>query len=463
MNSLSTDLPSGLRIFSVLPDELLERLLTKAPLKSIDLLRLYNAAGMESLRFVQSAIETAIETRVRSDPHGAYLMASRRPNESTMSMLRFIERLDGAIDPCENTEIWSCGRNDSGQGARSTSSDANFLSRGVRLASEAIDFVAPPPCVILVAAGTQHSACITAHGTLHVTGANRRGQLGVGDLSGRLAWTPVLDLKCVRIAQVACGAAHTLALSGEGDLFVTGANDYGQLGLLNHTQHARFTKTLIGPVKMIAAGTAHSVALFEDGTAYSTGDNSSGQVGKRCGGSTSIFQKVSCFGREVVRVACGSNTTMLLTVDNMVLVTGKRRSGLSVIGGLGNSRVSHLGVGEGFAIASTDEHEVALSVHRKRFNITSDLVDIGASNVSAGISHCVIVSDDGSVHAFGANAFGQVAAGQMGLTLAGSQNARMIRPHRVPLTRVIVPETYRALQAAAGAFHTLYLLQRKGS
>lgn len=149
---------------------------------------------------------------------------------------------------------------------------------------------------------------------------------------------------------------------------------------------------------------------------------------------------------------------MLLTADNMVLVTGKRQCGLSVIGGLGLSRVTHLSVGEGFAIASTDERAVAVSVHRKRFYVTDELMAVDAACVSAGISHYAIATENGGALAGGANAFGQVAAGEMGLTIEGGQNARVIRPHRVLLSPVHVPSGHRVLQVAAGSFHTLFLL-----
>lgn len=37
------------------------------------------------------------------------------------------------------------------------------------------------------------------------------------------------------LEKVACGYAHTLALSDEGVLYVWGSNSYGQLGLGNKT------------------------------------------------------------------------------------------------------------------------------------------------------------------------------------------------------------------------------------
>lgn len=460
MGSYPGHIPSGLRIFSIFPHGLLTRLLTTWHLSSADLTALSRAASALSYTFLESAIEAAAETRVRSHPNGKPLVSDKLPSESWLSLLRYIHTLDTAVEPAPATEIWSCGRNDCGQGARRGNDDVNILQRTSRLASDRLDFEQPPATVIQVAAGAQHSACITALGVLHVAGSNRRGQLGLRDLSARPTWTPVLDLKWARISQLACGASHTVLLTSDGHVLVTGANDYGQLGLPDAAETLQFTKPQLPPAVMVAAGNAHTVALLDDGSVWATGDNSAGQLGGRRDRGSTIFAQIGCFGRRVVRISSGADTTMLLTVDNMVLVTGKRQGGLSVIGGLGTSRVKHLSVGEGFAIAGTYENDAAVSAHRKRFFVTDELLDVSAKCVSAGISHYAIVTDEGAALAAGANAFGQVAAGEMGLTIQGGQNARLVRPLRVPLSPVNIPRGYHALQVAAGAFHTLYLLSR---
>lgn len=154
---------------------------------------------------------------------------------------------------------------------------------------------------------------------------------------------------------------------------------------------------------------------------------------------------------------------MMLTTDNMVLVSGKRKCGWSVIGGLGVSRVTHLSVGERFAIARTAQGDVAVSLHRKRFCVTEELRAVRARCVSAGTSHYSIVTEGGRVLAAGGNAFGQVGSDPnfpMGLTIQGGHNARIIRPYRVPLSNLHIPHGYRALQVAAGAFHTMFLLEK---
>lgn len=415
----------------------------------------------------------------------------------------------------EGAEVWSAGRNDAGQGARRMAADVNALSR-------CVPPIRPPPddAVVFVAAGGRHSAALTACGSLFMSGANECGQLGLGDLVPRNGWVPIVGnlgskdglrggsemttrgegrSRGARIAMVACGRQHTILLTGDGRVLACGANENGQCGIESKgtldcnsvdisncwrgadkrpsslaallAPPARSTHFApvsglsetdaewMGGAVQVAAGFEHSVVLLGDGRVFSTGSNTRGQLGVRShAGFRSRFERVDCYGHRVVRVGCGADTTMMLTCDNMVLVSGKRATGLSVIGGLGSSLVTQLSVGDGFALSRTKEGFVVESRFRKRFELNDDKLHLFSTNISAGVRHYAFVTEDGGAMACGFNAFGQVAAGQMGLTIQGGLDARIIRPHHVSLSRVAIPEGYRTLQVASGAFHTLYLV-----
>lgn len=456
-NSSQSRRTSVLHHLATLPYGLLERLLTVPNLRVVDLLALYSAAQTRA-PVVADAVQGAALILLRRHLYGPPLLHSPFPGETPLSQLRFLSLIDTLPDRHPGASIWSTGRNDVGQGVRPSSNDTNILLPCFRLPSDRLDFSTQPAAVAVLSAGSMHSAVITALGTLHVAGSNSYGQLGVGDFTPRLSWTHVADFKRSRIAQVACGEAFTVVLTGDGSVFATGANSCGQLGLGDTAVRSRFERLAVSAVVMIAAGRQHTVCLLQDGTVFATGDNSRGQLGGACGKAVTSLRPVSCFGRKVDRIACGSDTTMMLTSKNMVLVTGKRQCGLSVIGGLGTSVVTHLVVGERFAIARTAQGEAAVSVCRKRFYVKDELTHVTVESVSAGIAHYALLCNNGNVLASGANAFGQVSAGNMGLTIEGSPNARIIRAHRVPLSPVNLPPGYHALQVAAGAFHTLYLL-----
>ncbi|CAN8067429.1 unnamed protein product [Agarophyton chilense] len=288
MGSYPKPLPDGLTIFTVLPQHLVERLLFHSEFTASDLSALRSAALIEGLYSLAHATEVTAAALVRTHPNGKALLGDKQPSETNISLLRYLQRLDGAATPSGPTEIWSCGRNDLGQGVRPDQEDQNSLTATYRVASEACEFEQQPAKLIIISAGSHHSAAVSELGTLHVAGANHRGQLGLGDLSPRSAWAPVLDLKWTRVAQVSCGLAHTVLLSWQGLVFVAGANEFGQLGLGDQVQETRFSKLNLSPASMIAAGNAHSVVLLEDGTAWGSGDNSRGQLGGRRGGNATV-------------------------------------------------------------------------------------------------------------------------------------------------------------------------------
>lgn len=450
---------TGFHLFTNLPSGLLDRLLTNPHLHATDLNALHEAAHLQNPA-LSNAVQTAATLLLQADEHGRTLLASPLKGEAPLSALAFKSLLNAPAPLSPHSSLWSCGRNDFGQAARPSSADTNSLLQCFRPVDNAFEDEAPSACIISISAGAFHSACLTSLGALHVTGSNSHGQLGVADSSRRSAWTHVADLKSMRICQVACGEKHTVVLSAHGAVYATGANGSGQLGLSDRVDRITFQPAVQNNAVMIAAGRSHTVVLLRDGSVVAAGENSNGQLGSRADDGLLTFRPVQCFGQRVVRIACGNDTTMLLTARNCVLATGKRPCGLSVIGGLGTSRISHLSVAERFAIVRTQRNDVAVSAFRKRFGVPDELRCVAASHVSAGVSHYVVLRTDGSVLAAGGNAFGQVGAGNMGLTLEGSPGARVIRTHQVQLSPVTLPTGYRALQAAAGAFHTVYLLAK---
>jgi RCC1 and BTB domain-containing protein len=85
------------------------------------------------------------------------------------------------------------------------------------------------------------SAAIDSRGRLFLWGRNEKSYLGVASLDDA-----VLEPKCITnfgstilVKQVASGWQHTLALTGDGQLFAWGANDEGQLGLAHFEERSK--------------------------------------------------------------------------------------------------------------------------------------------------------------------------------------------------------------------------------
>ncbi|MDR2153289.1 MAG: hypothetical protein LBO72_10770 [Helicobacteraceae bacterium] len=110
--------------------------------------------------------------------------------------------------------------------------------------------------VTQVAAGYRHSLALDSDGKVYATGDNGRGQLGLGyggendfgEAMRRKVFTLVSSLEGKKIVAVAAGktqsvfgGSHSLALTSDGKLYATGANEFGQLGVGDQDDRNVFT------------------------------------------------------------------------------------------------------------------------------------------------------------------------------------------------------------------------------
>lgn len=128
--------------------------------------------------------------------------------------------------------------------------------------------------VVQVAAAKNHTVCCTAQGDLFAFGSNAEGQLGIpgegfcaeprrvpiGEASG---WRPGREVRAV-----AAGSTHTAVVTASGAVFTCGLNDAWQLGY--HTgEGPQGTLRRVEAVGKRAAGVAcsrlHTVVLCADG------------------------------------------------------------------------------------------------------------------------------------------------------------------------------------------------------
>lgn len=146
--------------------------------------------------------------------------------------------------------------------------------------------------VTAIAAGGNHTMVLTVGGAILGFGRNHKGQLGLGH--ARNVWVPeavqipsTSSQDSRRAVQVACGLDHSLALvlfNGGKDVFVTGENQYGQLGLGPGAQRRVLSFTRVpglsgGRVVCVMAGESHSAAVGYSGELFLWGRNDVGQLG----------------------------------------------------------------------------------------------------------------------------------------------------------------------------------------
>ena len=90
--------------------------------------------------------------------------------------------------------------------------------------------------------GSGHCVAVTGSEHAFACGQNESGQLGHGDRSRRTTPERLRALCHVRVLRVACGGNHTLLLCDAG-VYAVGSNSHGQLGLGGASDALRSTST----------------------------------------------------------------------------------------------------------------------------------------------------------------------------------------------------------------------------
>ncbi|MBM4165070.1 MAG: tandem-95 repeat protein, partial [Lentisphaerae bacterium] len=288
--------------------------------------------------------------------------------------------------------------------------------------------------VSAIGAGDYQSLLVMADGTVLACGQNDYGQIGDGT-SGTNRYTLVQTVGLSGVTNIAGGGSHTVALKSNGSVWTWGQNWYGQLG--TGTVHRTVPVQVSGlssGVSAIDAGSSHSVALKSNGAVWAWGNNGSGRLGD--GTTTTRWTPVQVSGLSsgVTAIAAGDSHTVALKADGSVWAWG-----YNVYGQLGNGTntasyvpVQVSGLSSGVtAIAAGGNHNVALkddgTLWAWGFNMYGQLGDgtninrrtpvqvsvltNGVTAIAAGNTHTLALKADGSLWAWGDNAWYQLGDG----------------------------------------------------
>ncbi|XP_028275745.1 RCC1 and BTB domain-containing protein 2 [Parambassis ranga] len=147
-------------------------------------------------------------------------------------------------------EVYAWGYNNSGQvGSGSTANQPTPRRVSSCLQSKV---------VVNIACGQLCSMAVLDNGEIYGWGYNCNGQLGLGNNGNQQTPCRIAALQGVNIVQVACGYAHTLALTDEGFVYAWGANSYGQLGTGNKSNQALPTLITTDKERMVEVAACHT-------------------------------------------------------------------------------------------------------------------------------------------------------------------------------------------------------------
>ena len=237
--------------------------------------------------------------------------------------------------------------------------------------------------VIQVAAGGSHTAAVTKDGDLYMWGYNNYGQLGVYTNVDKN--TPVLvnnsttALPAKSVKYVALGGSHSAAITKDGSLYIWGWNSYGQLG--DGTTTDRYTPVkIMDNVASANLGDDHSAAITKDGSLYMWGKNDCGQLGDGTTDNKTNKTRPHRVASNVQSVELGDVHTTVISKDG-----GLYTWGYNYYGQLGN----------GTTTKSSNP-----------IKIMNDVV-----SCAGGYNHTVALKKDGTVYTWGRNNCGQLGDG----------------------------------------------------
>lgn len=295
------------------------------------------------------------------------------------------------------------------------------------------------PTVLQVSSGDRHACALLPSRQVACWGYNAAGQLGVGDIDGRLTPTAVLAVggsPLEGVVAVDAGENHTCAVLADTTVWCWGLDSDGQVspGATSDPAFATAVTTdgstpLTGVVE-VSTGGRHTCARLRTGQVRCWGFNGTGQLGDGSvvtpANPVSVLTDAVTSLTGVVELAAGGNHTCARLAAGTVMCWGRGSEGQLGAGGAPLYEVypNLVLVDGGGSIA-------------------------GATAISAGYNHnCVVWGDDARASCWGVNFFGQLGNGSTATATSA-----------VTFTAVSGAPVLGAVDVAAGLNHTCVVMQ----
>ena len=293
--------------------------------------------------------------------------------------------------------------------------------------------------ILKIAHGTNHLLALDTNGNVWALGANEHGQLGTNSRTASTVPVKVYkgeqnsgDSYLSGIVDISASKFVSAAIDVNGDIYRWGANEYGQLGIGNTTEKYVPAKVIKSSddlkFDLVAGGSNHQMAVDENGNVWIVGSNEYGQLGD----GTQIDKNVPLMvgGNEVVIYENGTALygTIYMNVDDVKdLDAGFNVFNLYQSGILSmnefefvSSDLGVLEINKSTGVATANKAGTAyISAAENKYSQKSAYIKVIVSNNNVGFepkaitkgNHSLALRADGTLWAWGINKNGQLGTG----------------------------------------------------
>ncbi|XP_014670621.1 PREDICTED: uncharacterized protein LOC106811496 [Priapulus caudatus] len=254
--------------------------------------------------------------------------------------------------------------------------------------------------VVQVAASLDHVIVVTMERVVFTWGANHSGQLGHGDQELRPKPTAVEGLQAKSIVRACAGQDFSIFSSDNGIVMTCGNGGSGCLGHGDWSSacRPRLIEALLSvDVSSIACGPAHVVIGSSNGEVYSWGRGADGRLGLGSDADYSYPMPVSIQGPAIVRgVHCGVDGSMFITDTGSMLACGSNRN-------------NKLGLNERYGFfAQMRQLMHKTEVEGTKIPTVVKALKFRILDISMGLHHTAVLVEPGHVITFGNNTQAQL-------------------------------------------------------
>ena len=226
--------------------------------------------------------------------------------------------------------IWSFGTNNCGQLGTGTTTNFNVPQKLFNI-----------PPVVSVSCGSEHTLIITNDENLWSWGRNNYGQLCHGCYGYQPCILIPQKTSFSNVSKISAGCNHSLVENNNGEIFACGNNKAGQCGL-GHFNDTQITPSLIpnlpSNIDQFVCGATQSLFLDSEGNVYSTGKNNYGELGLGHNIDRNVLNKIPNIP-PIKIISCVGSSCYLIDFEGNLWIFG-----YNGFGQLGNDDESNINV-----------------------------------------------------------------------------------------------------------------------